>query len=93
MWQERPSSAAASAPLVPRLRRSWIAAAALDGVNVASLALMAVVTLQLVRAAVIDVPSALLAVASLVLLVRWKLNTTWLILGGALAGWTVHALR
>ena len=84
---------AASAPLVPRLRRSWIAAAALDGVNVASLALMAVVTLQLVRAAVIDVPSALLAVASLVLLVRWKLNTTWLILGGALAGWTVHALR
>ena len=84
---------AASAPLVPRLRRSWIAAAALDGVNVASLALMAVVTLQLVRAAVIDVPSALLAVASLVLLVRWKLNTTWLILGGALAGWTAHALR
>ena len=84
---------AASAPLVPRLRRSWIAAAALDGVNVASLALMAVVTLQLVRAAVIDVPTALLAAASLVLLVRWKLNTTWLILGGALAGWTVHALR
>ena len=84
---------AASAPLVPRLRRSWIAAAALDGVNVASLALMAAVTLQLVRAAVVDVPTALLAVASLVLLVRWKLNTTWLILGGALAGWTVHALR
>ena len=84
---------AASAPLVPRLRRSWIAAAALDGVNVASLALMAAVTLQLVRAAVVDVPTALLAVASLVLLVRWKLNTTWLILGGALAGWTAHALR
>ncbi|MFN8604141.1 MAG: chromate efflux transporter [Candidatus Binatia bacterium] len=84
---------AASAPLVPRLRRSWIAAAALDGVNVASLALMATVTLQLVRAAVIDVPTALLAGASLLLLVRWKLNTTWLILGGALAGWTVHALR
>ena len=84
---------AASAPLVPRLRRSWIAAAALDGVNVASLALMAAVTLQLVRAAVIDVPTALLAGASLLLLVRWKLNTTWLILGGALAGGTVHALR
>ena len=84
---------AASAPLVPRLRRSWIAAAALDGVNVASLALMAVVTLQLVRAAVIDVPSSLLAVASLFLLVRWKINTPSLILAGALAGWTVHALR
>lgn len=84
---------AASAPLVPRLRRSWIGAAALDGVNVASLALMTVVTLQLVRAAVVDLPTTLLAAASLVLLVRWKLGTTWLILGGALAGWIVHAMR
>ncbi len=83
---------AASAPLVPRLRRSWVAAAVLDGVNVASLALMAVVTLQLVRTAVVDVPTALLALASLVVLLRWKVNTTWLILGGALAGWAVHAL-
>ena len=83
---------AASAPLVPRLRRSWVAAAVLDGVNVASLALMAVVTLQLVRTAVVDVPTALLALASLVVLLRWKVNTTWLILGGALAGWAAHAL-
>lgn len=83
---------ALSAPLLPRLRRSWIAAAALDGVNVASLALMALVTLQLVRAAIVDAPTALLAVTSLALLVRWKLNTTWLILGGAAAGWVVHAL-
>ena len=81
---------AASAPLVPRLRRSWIASAVLDGVNVASLALMAVVTPQLARTAVVGVPTALLAVASLVVLLRWKLNTTWLILGGALAGWAVH---
>ncbi len=83
---------AASGPLVPRLRRSAWAGAFLDGVNVASLALMAVVTLQLVRTAVVDVPTALLALASLVVLLRWKVNTTWLILGGALAGWAVHAL-
>ena len=84
---------AASAPLVPRLRRSWIAGAVLDGVNVASLALMAVVVLQLVRAAVVDLPTALLALASLVILLRWKVNTTWLILGGAVAGWATHALH
>jgi chromate transporter len=83
---------ALSAPLVPRLRRSWLAAAVLDGVNVASLALMAVVTLQLCRAAVVDVTTALLAVVSLVLLVRWRVNTTWLILGGALVGALAHAL-
>ena len=84
---------ASSAPLVPRLRRSWIAGAVLDGVNVASLALMAVVVLQLVRAAVVDLPTALLALASLVILLRWKVNTTWLILGGAVAGWATHALH
>lgn len=84
---------AASAPLVPLLRRSWIAGAALDGVNVASLALMAAVTLQLAGAALVDVATALLAVASFVLLVRWRINTTWLVVGGALFGALVHLLR
>jgi chromate transporter len=83
---------ALSAPLLPRLRRSWLAAAVLDGVNVASLALMAVVTLQLCRAAVVDATTALLAVVSLILLVRRRVNTTWLILGGAVVGGLAHAL-
>lgn len=52
---------AISGRLVPRLRRSKIAGAILDGVNVASLALMAAVTLQLGRATIIDVPTAVLA--------------------------------
>ena len=76
----------------PRLRRSWIAAAFLDGVNVASLALMAVVTLELLRSAVVDVPTALVAVASGVLLIRFRVDTTWLILGGALAGLLLHGV-
>src|SRR5436190_13770201 len=42
---------AVSGPLVPRLRRSRIAGAVLDGVNVASVALMAAVAVQLGRAA------------------------------------------
>src|SRR5687768_18254320 len=45
---------ALSGPLVPRLRRSALAGAVLDGVNVASLALMAVVSWQLARAALVD---------------------------------------
>jgi putative chromate ion transporter len=52
---------AASVPLLPRLRASSVAGAFLDGVNVASLALMAVVTWQLGRAAVVDAPTATLA--------------------------------
>jgi chromate transporter len=83
---------ALSGPLVPRLRGSPRAAAFLDGVNVASLALMAVVTVQLGRAALVDLPTVLLGLASAALLVRFKPNATWLVLGGAAVGWVVHAL-
>jgi chromate transporter len=82
---------AISGPLVPRLRRSAVAGAFLDGVNAASLALMAVVTWQLGRAAVRDWPTALLT-ASAVLLLRYRVNSTWLIAGGALAGLLLSAL-
>jgi chromate transporter len=80
---------ALSGPLVPRLRRSALAGAALDGVNVASLALMAVVSWQLGRAAAIDPLSAALAIASLVALVRFRVNSAWLIAAGAAIGWTM----
>jgi chromate transporter len=82
---------AASGPLVPRLRGSPRAGAFLDGVNVASLALMTVVTLQLGRAALVDIPTVLCAVVSAALLVRFKVNATWLVLGGAGAGWVMYA--
>jgi chromate transporter len=77
---------ALSGPLVPRLRRSPLAGAVLDGVNAASLALMAVVAVQLARAAVPDVLTFLLAVASAVCLIGFRVNSTWLVLGGALVG-------
>lgn len=83
---------ALSGPLVPRLRASAGAAAFLDGVNAASLALMAVVTLQLGRAALIDVPTLLIALAAAPLVLCWKVNATWLVLGGASIGYAVHAL-
>jgi chromate transporter len=73
---------AAVNPLVPRLRQSPWMGALLDGVNVASLGLMAGVTLELGRAAIVDWLTALLAVVSAVLLLRFRTNTTWLVLGG-----------
>jgi chromate transporter len=73
-------------PLVPRLRKSALFGAFLDGVNVGALALMVVVTWHLGRAAIVDVTTGALALLSLIALVRFKINTTWLILAGAILG-------
>jgi chromate transporter len=81
---------AISGPLVPRLRASKHASAFLDGVNVASLALMAVVTVQLARTALVDISSVLLAAAAALGLLRFRINSSWLVLGGALAGLALH---
>jgi len=70
-----------------------VAGAFLDGVIVASLALMAVVTWRLGRDAVIDLPTTLLALGSAVLLIRFRLNSLWLVLGGAFIGLLVYALK
>jgi len=80
---------AVSGPLVPRLRQSPIAGAFLDGVIVASLALMAAVTWQLARSALLDLPTVLLAAGSALLLLRFRVNSSWLVLGGALLGLVV----
>jgi len=75
-----------SGPLVPRIRRSPTAGAVLDGINAASLSLMIVVTYQLGRAALVDIPTVLLAVVSMAALIRFRFNSAWLVLGGAAAG-------
>ncbi len=73
-----------SGPLLPHVRRSPIAGAFLDGVNAGSFALMVEVTWQLGRAAVVDVTTLALAIVSAILLLRFRLNSAWLIaLGGA----------
>ena len=77
---------AISGPLIPRLRRSPLAGTILDGVNVASLALMAVVTWKLGAAALADWVTVVLAVIATFLLLRYKINSAWLVLGGAGVG-------
>jgi chromate transporter len=78
---------AISAPLIPKIRVSRIASAALDGINIASLVLMAVVTWQLARAALVDWITVALALASAVLLFRFpRLNSAWLIASAGALG-------
>lgn len=77
---------AVSGPLIPRLRRSPVAGAVLDGIIAVSLALMAAVTLQLGQAALVDPFTVAVAVASAVLLIRFRVNSAWLVLAGAAVG-------
>jgi chromate transporter len=72
--------------LAGSLRRSSWTAPILDGINVAALALMAGVLLQLGQSALVDVVTVLLAAGALAVLLRFKPNSAWLILAGALAG-------
>ncbi len=73
--------------ILPRIRRSPVAGAMLDGVVIGSLALMAVVTWQLGRSAIVDIPTLVIALTSAVLLLRVRLNAAWLIVAAALFGW------
>jgi chromate transporter len=73
-------------PVITRLRAKPVTAAALDGLNAAAVALMVGVTWFLARDAVVDVPSALMAVGSLAVLLRWEVNPVWLMAAGAGVG-------
>jgi chromate transporter len=79
-------------PLVPRLRRSPWTAAMLDGVNVAAVGLMAAVTWLLGRDAIIDPVTAGIALAAALLLIRFRVNSAWLVLAGAIVGLAVTQL-
>ena len=77
---------AISQPLIPRLRASRLLSSVLDGVVAASFGLMVAVGWQLARAAVFDIETAIICIATAGVLVSWRPNSTWLILGGALIG-------
>jgi len=73
-------------PIVPRLRGSPWMSGFLDGVNVAALGLMLAVTWQLGRSAVVDWLTAGVALVATVLLLKLRINSVWLIAGGAAIG-------
>jgi len=80
---------AISNPIIPKLRQSPWAGSLLDGVIVASLGLMAAVTFQLGQASLTDIFTLVIFSLSAVALFRFKVNSTWLIVGGALAGFLI----
>jgi chromate transporter len=84
---------ALSSPLIPRLRASSWAAGVLDGANAASVALMATVGWTLGRSAVVDWVTAALALTAVVVLLSTRLNSAWLVAGGAAAGGLCALLR
>jgi chromate transporter len=77
-------------PIVPRLRRSPWTSAFLDGVNAAALGLMAAVTWQLGRAAIVDPLTLALAIAAGIALLTVKVNSAWLVAAGAAVGVAYH---
>ncbi len=79
-------------PWVTKLRQSTWAGGFLDGVNAASLGLMAGVTYTLGRAALIDWLTAIVAILSAIALVRFKINSFWLVVAGGLIGLVLHLL-
>lgn len=84
---------AISGPLIPRIRKSAIAGAFLDGVNVASLALMGVVTWRFGTMTLVDGFTGWLALTAAFLLFHWRVNSAWLVLGGAGLGFLFFQLR
>jgi len=77
---------ALSHPLIPRIHGNRLTGFFLDGVNVAALGLMAAVTWQLGRAAIVDAFTVVLALAAGGLLLGTRINSAWLVIGGAAAG-------
>jgi len=81
------------APVLFRLRQSPWMAAFLDSVNVCALALMVGVTIRLATDALRGWPAWVIAMTALAVLLRWKLNPAWVVLGGGIAGLLLASLR
>jgi len=84
---------AVTAPLIARMRASRWLGGLLDGVAVAALALMAAVTWRIALEAIVDVPTAAIALFAGAALIVWRPNSIWLVLAGGAAGFVIEALR
>jgi len=79
-------------PVIPRLRQSRIAQAFLKGVNAAVVALILAVSLALFRSAIVDGWTVIILAVGLVALLRFRVDTLWLVLGGAFLGFVRYLL-
>jgi chromate transporter len=76
-----------SSPLIPKLRSSALARSFLDGVNSGALGLMLAVCIALGASNLTSAPGWIISGLAAVVLMIWKLNAAWIILGGACLGW------
>ena len=91
-WHVPQQCGALTGPFVSALRSSPVLSSLLDGINVASLALMAGVTLQLARETVLDPLAVLIRIVALVLLLRFNTNSAWLVIVGGVLDLADRAL-
>jgi len=84
---------AVTARYLPRLRNSPVASAFLDGVNIAAVALMAFVGWQFARETLRNVPAVVIGAIAALLVMRFRVNSAWAVLGGALAGILMRLLH
>ena len=77
-------------PLIPKMRKSMIISAILDAVNVAAVALIIAVCIAMGRDTLTDWRTILIAIASIItVFVFKKLNSAFIVLGGALLGYVL----
>ena len=79
-------------PVIPRLRTSAWMSAFLDAVNVAAVALMLAVTIQLGATVLVSWPAWVIALAAAVVVLWFRVNAAWAVLGGALVGYPLGLL-
>jgi chromate transporter len=76
--------------MIPKMRRSKIISAFLDSVNVAAVALILAVCIQMGKDTLTDWRTILIAIVSLIVVFYFKkLNSAFIVLGGALSGYVL----
>jgi chromate transporter len=80
-------------PIIPKLRKSSVMSAFLDTVNMVSVAIILSVVLELGKTSMQDWKTMLIAVLSFVVTFSFKkLNTAFVIFGGAVLGYLLHLI-
>lgn len=79
-------------PVIPKLRSSKVFSSILDGVNLASLALMAFVTLKLAKNSITNWYTTLIFIISFSILYKTKLNSSFLIIFFGILGYFMSKL-
>jgi chromate transporter len=77
-------------PLIPKMRKSKYISAFLDAVNVAAVALILAVCIQMGKDTLTDWRTILIAIVSLITVFYFKkLNSAFIVLGGAIGGYSL----